>query len=75
MFKVNRLEVIDHTSTGKGRDYVKWEDSNFAVTLQLQDGNRTLKMFLYDDIADEITKQRRQYREWTPKEYQGESDE
>lgn len=46
--KINRLEVIDHTSTAKtfGRAFVKWDDRNFLVTLSLQDDGRTLKIFL-----------------------------
>lgn len=41
---VNRLEVIDHT--GDGRAYVKWVPSDFDVHLQLQDDDRTLKIFV-----------------------------
>lgn len=46
--KVNRIEIIDHTLAGKGREYVKWVDKAFSVTTQLQDNNRTLKIFLKD---------------------------
>lgn len=45
-FIVNRVEVIDHTKTGKGRDFVKWEDFDFEVGFDQQDGGRTLKIFL-----------------------------
>jgi len=39
--KVNRVEVIDES----GRDYVNWNEGN-KVELQLQDQNRTLKIFI-----------------------------
>jgi len=39
--KVNRVEVIDE----KGRNYVNWDDAN-TVELDLQDDNRTLKIFI-----------------------------
>ena len=47
-FIVNRLEVIDHTKTGKGRDFVKWEDFDFDVCFSIQDDGQTLKIFLAD---------------------------
>lgn len=46
--KVTRVEVIDHTESainGGGRAYVKWEDG-IKVELSLQDGERTLKVFI-----------------------------
>lgn len=43
--KVSRIEIIDHTPTGTGRDYVKWEDQ-LDVKLSLQDDGRTLKVFI-----------------------------
>lgn len=43
--KVNRVEVIDHTKNGAGREYVKWEDK-LNVELSLQDDDRTLKIFI-----------------------------
>ncbi len=43
---VNRLEIIDHTDSGTGRDYVKWVDQPFEVELSDQDDGRTLKIFL-----------------------------
>lgn len=39
--KVNRVEVIDHT----GRVYTLWKDG-IRVTAQLQDEERTLKVFI-----------------------------
>ena len=41
--KVTRVEVIDKG----GRAYVSWNKSN-KVELQLQDSNRTLKVFVSD---------------------------
>jgi len=41
--KVTRVEVID----GKGRAYTKWEDT-LQVEVQLQDNERTLKVFIYE---------------------------
>lgn len=49
---VTRLEIIDHTKTGTGRDYTKWIPQNFSVELSYQDDGRTLKIFLSDDITD-----------------------
>jgi len=47
--KVNRVEVVDHTfpleEMHKARAYVKWEDK-LDVTVQLQDDDRTLKVFI-----------------------------
>lgn len=42
----NRLEVIDHTATGAGRNYVKWETEDFTVIEDVQDDGHTLKIFL-----------------------------
>lgn len=38
---VTRVEVIDQ----KGRSYVNWDKDNM-VEIQLQDGGRTLKVFI-----------------------------
>jgi len=46
IISVNRLEIIDHTSTGQGREYVKWDDKNFKIEFSYQDNGRTLKIFL-----------------------------
>ena len=48
-----RLEIIDHTETGTGRDYTKWVSKPFSVTLEAQDDGRTLKVVL-EDIKEEI---------------------
>jgi hypothetical protein len=39
--KCNRIEVVDE----KGRSYVNWKTNN-KVQLSMQDGNRTLKIFV-----------------------------
>ena len=44
--EVNRIEVIDWTKSGTGRDFVKWIDSNFVVGVNYQDDGRTMKIFL-----------------------------
>lgn len=41
---VNRLEVIDYT--GDGRAYVKWVPFDFDVEFDMQDGDKTLKIFV-----------------------------
>lgn len=45
--KVNRVEVINHTKSGKGREYVFWE-KEAEVKLAIQDEGRTLKIFISD---------------------------
>lgn len=45
--KVTRVEVINHRKDGTGREYVNWHKDN-AVTYQLQDSGRTLKIFIVD---------------------------
>ena len=42
---VTRLEVIDHTNNGKGRELVRY---GVRVELLLQDDGRTLKVVLTD---------------------------
>lgn len=49
--KITRVEVIDHTKDlehGGGRAYVKWQDG-IKVEQQLQDDNRTLKIFILEE--------------------------
>lgn len=44
-YTITRLEVINHTEIGKGREYVKYH--NFQeVNIQTQDDTRTMKIFL-----------------------------
>lgn len=45
---ITRVELIDHSENGKGRVYTKWEEEPVSVTLDLQDGERTLKIFIND---------------------------
>lgn len=45
-YKVNRLEVIDHSQDGEGRAFSKRAVGDFTVTMSHQDGGRTLKIFL-----------------------------
>ena len=47
MLKVNRVEVIDHNATGRGRVFViKNDDITGKVEVALQDDGQTLKIFL-----------------------------
>ena len=46
--EVTRFEVIDHTSSGTGRDFVKYAVS---VRLAYQDDGKTLKVFLEDSMT------------------------
>jgi hypothetical protein len=43
---ITRFEVIDHTSKKRGRIVVEY---NVKVELSLQDGNKTLKVFLTNE--------------------------
>lgn len=45
-----RLEVIDHTDQGTGREYTKWVSEPFTVKFDEQDEGRTLKIFLADGV-------------------------
>jgi hypothetical protein len=47
MEKINRVEVINHSKDGEGREYVIWKD-NIKVEQDLQDNGRTLKIFITD---------------------------
>lgn len=49
---VNRVEVIDHTNSHSGRVFTKWEEGRFGYYCDIQDGGRTLKVFLLDTHAD-----------------------
>ena len=48
MSKVNRFEVIDHTSEKLGREIVKY---GVNVELSFQDDDKTLKVFLTDKAS------------------------
>lgn len=43
-FNVKRFEIIDHTSDGEGRAYIKRGD--IVGEIELQDEGKTLKVFL-----------------------------
>lgn len=47
---ITRLEIIDKV---KGREVIFW-DKNKKVTPSIQDGNRTLKLFIDDRSKDEM---------------------
>ena len=49
---VTRFEVIDHTTGGEGRAYVKHDVS---IQLSLQDDARTLKVFVGDPKAGDAS--------------------
>ncbi len=51
--KVSRVEVID----GMGRVYTNWEVG--IVDLQLQDDERTLKVFIYEDEMEKPIEHRK----------------
>jgi len=44
--KITRVEVIDHTDKGEGREFVRYYDGPVEVNLSLQDDDRTLKIFI-----------------------------
>ena len=46
--KANRLEVID----GNGRSYVLWQDAPLNIVFDVQDGGRTLKIFVQNHKRD-----------------------
>lgn len=54
--ELNRFEVIDSTSVGKGRELVKWELENFIVEYDLQDTGRTLKILISDAPKKKVKK-------------------
>lgn len=46
----SRLEIVDHTSTGEGRAYIK--RGNLEIEFSIQDDNQTLKVFITDGESD-----------------------
>lgn len=44
---ITRVEVIDHSEDGCGKEYSKW-DEKVKIELDLQDEGRTLKVFISD---------------------------
>lgn len=50
--KVNRVEVINHTKGGEGREYVWWpEGGEYDVKIHIQDEGRTLKVLISDPLT------------------------
>mgnify|MGYP001607881109 CR=1 FL=1 len=45
--KPNRVEVIDHSKYGTGRDYVRWEE-DIEAEVEYQDEGKTIKVFIKD---------------------------
>lgn len=63
--KVNRVEVIDHTklfNEGGGRAYTKWQDG-ITVWYDLQDDNRTLKIFIDKGVSTKSHKRKKDVTE------------
>jgi len=46
MRRVNRLEVIDHSEGGEGRELVKYLEKGDSIEFDLQDDDQTLKIFI-----------------------------
>lgn len=46
----NRLEVIDWTNDGSGREFVKWTETDFTIQEEEQDNGRTLKIFITEPL-------------------------
>lgn len=46
--KVTRIEIIDHSPKGEGREFVRYYDGPVEVNFDLQDDERTLKIFIKD---------------------------
>ena len=46
MRRVNRIEVIDHSEGGEGRELVKYLNKSDQVEYSLQDDDQTLKIFI-----------------------------
>jgi len=46
MKRVDRIEVIDHRQTGAGRELVKYLNKGDQIEFDLQDDDRTLKIFI-----------------------------
>lgn len=43
--KPNRIEVINHSTGGNGREYVLWRD-DIEIEVEYQDQGRTVKVFV-----------------------------
>ena len=43
---ITRVEVIDHTAKGQGREFVRYYDRPVDIQSSVQDEGRTLKIFV-----------------------------
>lgn len=62
--KITRFEIIDHTSNGEGRAFIKRNDSPMEVDISVQNSGKTMKIFLStpktgyeasDIVLDDVT--------------------
>lgn len=44
--KITRVEIIDHTEKGVGREFVRYYDRPVDIKQSIQDEGRTLKIFI-----------------------------
>lgn len=44
--KITRVELIDHTEKGVGREFVRYYDRPVDIKQSIQDEGRTLKIFI-----------------------------
>lgn len=44
--KITRVELIDHTAKGEGREFVRYYDRPVDIQTSVQDQGRTLKIFV-----------------------------
>lgn len=45
---VTRVELIDHTAKGQGREFVRYYDRPVDIQTDIQDQGRTVKIFVSD---------------------------
>lgn len=43
---ITRVELIDHTAKGEGREFVRYYDRPVSVETDIQDDGRTVKIFV-----------------------------
>ena len=48
MMNLTRIELIDHTVKGSGREFVRYYDRPVNIQTDIQDDGRTLKIFVSD---------------------------
>ncbi len=63
--QVNRVEVIDHSKGGQGRELVKHLLNGERIDFSLQDDDRTLKIFIEDGKSQPFSV------DWPPSEVAG----